>query len=460
MKFCIAKDSITPAEPVFLSGFGDRTHKSEGVHDPIYVKAALLQSNKSLLIVTIDALGADRSFIQGIKDELEAKFALRHDEVLINFSHTHASVYLTGRDVRLRNGGYSMGQERWMEHEKDLDYTVDERYFDLVKEKLIRLVQDCLDNLEEGELLIGRTVSHFGVSRRYRTNRGIEWRPSYDAEIDQDLFVLKVVDAKRNVKGVLYAYGCHPTSMGSSNYFISGDFSGAASRHLEQSYPKAVAMFLQGCGAEVKPMKSADGDTFKECGFAEMEEAGAELATEIIDFMEKGAFKSVNCSFRTMLLEPNLYTERTPVEHYRQILGDPEASEFNKIRVRKLVGKFEDGSIKDRIPLYIAVWQLDESTRVVAIEGEVSTAYSRMIKNLFGPDLTMVLGYTNGIFCYIPTREMIQEGGYEVDNFYYYGHRGPFVPEIEDIIIGQVASAFGALSGRPIIRSGVPNSAT
>ncbi|WP_158560640.1 neutral/alkaline non-lysosomal ceramidase N-terminal domain-containing protein [Paenibacillus contaminans] len=450
MKFCIGKDSITPAEPVFLSGFGDRTRKSEGVHDPIYVKAALLQSNKSLLIVTIDALGADRSFIQGVKDELKAKFGLEHDEVMINFSHTHASVYLTGRDARLRNGGYSMGQDQWTDHEEELDYTYDELYFDFVKEKLIHLVQHCLDHLEEGELLIGRTASHFGVSRRYRTNQGIEWRPSYDAEIDQDLFVLKLMNAKRDVKGILYAYGCHPTSMGSSNYFISGDYSGAASRHLEQSYPEAVAMFLQGCGAEIKPRKSADGVTFKECSIEEMEEAGAGLAIEINDFMQNGAFKSVSCSFRTMLLEPNLYTERTPVEHYHQILDDPESSEFNKIRVKKLLKKFEDGSIKDQVPLYIAIWQLDESTRIVAIEGEVSTGYSRMIKKLFGPDQTMVLGYTNGIYCYIPTREMIYEGGYEVDNFYYYGHRGPFVPEIEDIIIGQIASAFGRLSDRPV----------
>ncbi|MBP1988493.1 neutral/alkaline non-lysosomal ceramidase N-terminal domain-containing protein [Paenibacillus eucommiae] len=445
MKFCMGKDNITPAEPVFLSGFGDRDHKSEGVHDPIYVKAALMQSNKSLLIVTIDALGSDRSFIQGVKDELEAKFGLHHDEVMINFSHTHASVYLTGRDVHLRNGGYSMGQDQWTDQEEDLDYAYDEHYFDLVKEKLIRLVQYCFDHLEEGELLIGRTASHFGVSRRYLTNQGIEWRPSYDAEIDQDLLVLKVVDAERKVKGILYAYGCHPTSLGSTNYLISGDFPGATSRYLEQSCPEAVAMFLQGCGAEIKPMKSADGDTFKECSIEEMEEAGAELANEIINFMEKGAFKSVSCNFRTVLLEPNLYTERTPVEHYQQILDDPESSEFNKVRVKKLLGKFEDGSIKDRVPLYIAVWQLDESTRIVAIEGEVSTGYSRMIKKLSGPDLTMVLGYTNGIYCYIPTRQMIHEGGYEVDNFYYYGHRGPFVPEIEDIIIGQVASAFGTL---------------
>jgi hypothetical protein len=77
MKFSMSKADITPQTPVFMSGFAARTHESEGVHDPIYAKAVLLQANKTLLIVTLDLSGGDRSFIDGIKHTLEETFGLK-----------------------------------------------------------------------------------------------------------------------------------------------------------------------------------------------------------------------------------------------------------------------------------------------------------------------------------------------------------------------------------------------
>lgn len=152
MKFSIAKEVITPNNSVFLHGFGSRTHKSEGVLDPVYMKAALIQANCSLLMITIDAVGSDRSFIAGIKDDLQDRFGLAHDEVMINFSHTHHYVFLTGIDTGLRRGGYSMGQSKWAEDENELDFSEDEAYFCQLRDTLLRMTAYCYENLSEGEL--------------------------------------------------------------------------------------------------------------------------------------------------------------------------------------------------------------------------------------------------------------------------------------------------------------------
>jgi hypothetical protein len=443
MLFCTAQEIITPDHPVFMHGYGARTHKSEGVHDPIMMKAVLLQADKSLLMVTIDTLGSDRSFIVGIKNALKNAFGLEHADVMINFSHTHHSVFLTGRDVSLRRGGYSMGQEKWPLSEEELIYTEDELYYDYIEEKLLRMVRHCYANLTKGELLIGRADSDFGISRRLPDGQGgVQWKPYYGGKIDKDLFVLKLVDADQNVKGILYNYGCHTTAMGSANYLFSGDFAGKTSNWLEEAYPGATAIFLQGCAGEIKPMKSADGDKFKSCTFEEMEEAGVDLAKEVAQLMESGSFTPVRSSgFGSMLLDPYIYTEQTPIEFYEKIMNDPTAGEFYQNSARRTIQAIQDGTIQDRMPLFISIWQLDEETRIVSIEGEVSTQYALMIKKMFGTGKTMVLGYTNGVFCYIPTAQMIHEGGYEATCNYFFGLRGPFVPEIEDIIIGQIAKA-------------------
>lgn len=441
MKFSVASADITPKGPVWLAGFGDRTHKSEGVHDPVYAKAVLLQANKTLLIVTLDAVGSDRSFIVAVKDALEEAFGLKHEDVLINFSHTHASVKLTGPDYALRDTLYSMTDGVDFNRPAS-ELPEDEVFYAFVRDTLLRLTADCFASLEEGELLLGRGTSRFSVSRRKPTASGIKWAPYPEAEYDDDLIVLKLVDQANNLKALLYNYACHPTSMGPDNYLVSGDFAGATSRMLEATYPGATVLFLQGCCAELKPVKSAVDGAFKNCSYAEMEEAGADLARDVVRVAEECAFAPIGCSFRTILVEPLLYTEQTEAAFYERLIEAPDVGEYRKKSAVRTLRKIKDGSIKDRAPLYISVWHLDEETRLIALEGEIATAYSLLLKRMFPGGRTIVLGYTNGNYFYVPTRQMIAEGGYEADANYCFGSfRGTFVPEIEDIVVGQIAKA-------------------
>jgi len=426
LKFGIASETFTPDRPVFMHGYGARERKSEGVHDELYVKAVLLEANKRLLIVTIDALGSDRSFIDGIKDALLERFGLEHDQVLINFSHTHHSVFFTGLD------------------EDKIDYTEDEALFRRMRETIVRLTERCLADRTEGELHIGRTISDFAVSRRKPDpEQGVVWQPYYEADIDKELLVLKLTDRSGAVRGILYNYGCHTTAMG-PQMLLSNDFAGKTSSVLEEAYPGATALFLQGCAGELKPRRSADGDRFRSLSYEEMEQAGAELAHEVMTVLESGSFRKIRCRFRTMLTEPLLYTEQTGAEAYEPWLA--HASTFYRTSAKRTIDAIRDGTIRDRLPYCICLWHLDADTRLVAMEGEVSTEYALLVKRLLSPHTTLMLGYTNGVYGYIPTRKMIREGGYEATCNFFFNLRGPWVPEIEDIIIGQIAKAEMSLS--------------
>lgn len=444
MRFSLACEDITPDNPVFMNGFGTRSHKSEGIHDPLFVKAVLLEADKALLLLTIDAVGSDHSFTDGIKKSLETAYGLRHEDIMINYSHTHASLFLTGRDKGKRRGGYSMGQEMPATSEHELDYSVDERYYDAVEAAIGRMVGDCFKRLEEGQLSIALAASDFGISRRKPDgNGGVEWAPYYEGEIDRDLFVLKLTDRAGSPKGILYSYGCHTTAVGGDNYLFSGDYAGAASGWLEQRYPGVTAMFLQGCGGEVKPRRSAIGGTFKSCSFTEMSEIGADLGHEVARLLEGGVWTPVDCRrFRSVLLQPVLRTERIPLERHRALADNEQAIPFMRRAALRSIQAVQEGRARDQLPLDIAVWELDDEMRIVAIEGEVSTQYGLKIKKLFGGGKTLVLGYTNAVICYIPTRAMLREGGYEADSNDAFGMAGPFLPEIEEQILTSVQSAF------------------
>ncbi|MBP1988642.1 neutral/alkaline non-lysosomal ceramidase N-terminal domain-containing protein [Paenibacillus eucommiae] len=447
MKFGIAKEQITPQNPVYMHGFGSRTHKSEGVLEPLYMTATLMQADRSLLIVTIDALGSDRSFVVGIKDALKSAYGLAHEEVLINFSHTHHSVFLTGLDPSLRRGGYSIGQSGWAYDESELDYAEDEAYYVLLRDTLLRMVGSCYENLTEGELQMARGSSDFACSRRRPDGTGgVRWMPYYEGEIDKDLFILKLAGQAGEIRGIVYCYGCHTTAMGSDNYKFGNDFAGSVSARLEDRYPGAVAIFLQGCGGELKPRPGAVEDEFVSCDEESLHQVSNVLAQDIIALMEQGSFKTVQCQFRAELCDPLLYTEQLPASFYKTIAEDPQQDDFHRSAALRTVKAIENGTIKDRVPFYISLWQLDKDTSLIAMEGEVTTGYALKIKRLFGNGSMIVLGYTNGVFSYVPTRQIIGEGGYEAECNYYFGLHGPFIPEIEDIIIGQVAEGIGRMS--------------
>jgi hypothetical protein len=180
-----------------------------------------------------------------------------------------------------------------------------------------------------------------------------------------------------------------------------------------------------------------------------MEEAGADLAADVVSVLENAAFRTIDGPFRTKLVDPLLYTEQTDASFYDDMANDPRSNAFYRSAAKRTMRAIHDGTVKDRLPHFISLWHLDDQTRLVAMEGEVSTEYSLLIKKWFGPLTTMTLGYTNGVYCYVPTRKMIGEGGYEANCNFFFNLRGPFVPEIEDIILGQIVQAEMALREKP-----------
>jgi hypothetical protein len=69
----------------------------------------------------------------------------------------------------------------------------------------------------------------------------------------------------------------------------------------------------------------------------------------------------------------------------------------------------------------------------------VVVGYCLRIKQDYGSKGILIAGYSNDVMSYIPTRKILQEGGYEpVDSMYYYGLPGPYNEEVEDRIYATV----------------------
>ena len=87
-----AKTDITPREPIWMAGYGARTHPSEGVRQPLFVKALALedQTGAKSVIVTSDLLGFPRVVAEPIARECQTKLGLSRERLALNSSHTHS----------------------------------------------------------------------------------------------------------------------------------------------------------------------------------------------------------------------------------------------------------------------------------------------------------------------------------------------------------------------------------
>lgn len=421
MKFSFLKEKITPEGSVMQCGFAARTHKSVGVHDDTYASLALMQANDTIAIIALDVCYGDKNFANDVKDAVYEKYGLTPEKIIINYSHTHSAVALKG------------------EKKDDLNDPEELNYSKIVTEKIVNMIGEGLNNLNEGEIYIHKGKSKFGVSRRFPSEDGILWKPYFDENsIDADLFLLKFVDNKGNLRGLIYNYACHPTTLGSDNYLISADFPGVVRKALEDRNKGMTAVFLQGCGADIKPVATADNGRFKSCNFDELEKAGLSLAEEIEQCLENGNWREIDANFKANAIEVNLYSEIWDDERWNAMLNDPNEALYRKRSVERILKGKKENKIKNYLPFYISVLRLDEKTCIAALECEVVSDYGKAIKGLFNEDV-ITLAYSNSRSCYIPTRKVLIEGGYERDSFLDAGIAGVFVPEIEEIVIGRSA---------------------
>lgn len=97
----------------------------------------------------------------------------------------------------------------------------------------------------------------------------------------------------------------------------------------------------------------------------------------------------------------------------------------------------KEGKVKKYLPYHISLFRFNDRTGIIALECEVVSDIGKNIKKILGNEDVIVLGYSNSSVCYIPTGKILEEGGYESASFITARLAGPFVPEVEDIIIGK-----------------------
>jgi len=421
----VAAVAITPPQPMWMAGYAARTKPSEGkVHD-LHAKALALADadGTQLVIVTLDLIGIDRQMRKWVVSEVNRRFGLGAESLLINASHTHCGPVL--RQTRYSIYGdslYGLTPEQIEQCRK---------YSEHLQHQIANLVGEALDALTPAQVTYTHARAGFAMNRRLRTEHGWRISPNPDGPVDHDVPVLRVSGTDGKLRAVLFGYACHGTTL--SFYQFCGDYAGFAQEYLEQAHPGTTALFVAGCGGDQNPYPRGKERALELC-----RQHGRALANAVEAALQ-GPPKPVEGPLRMALREITLEFAEPPT---RDTLQEQAKSNnrYERQHAEFLLAELDrNGAIQTTYPYPIQVVQFGGDLTLVALAGEVVVDYALRLKQELAGPVVWVAGYCNDVFGYVPSVRVLTEGGYEGGGAMRYTPLpGPFAPSVEQRIVKTV----------------------
>ena len=255
-----AEREITPSVRTPLAGYSRRHGTlSTGVHDPVFVRAVVLQDGeRSVALVSADLLIIDERLFNAVRHRVEIAPRAVPMTILLAATHTHSGPGAYGRKLLEK---ISMGH-------------YDPRVFDELAARIAEAILSASDTLKPVGV-------HYAVGP---TVGAVHNRMTDDGVVDAELSVVAFEAIDHQPVAIVANFAAHPTTLGSRNMAVSADYPGVLVQRLHAAHPSAVALFFPGAVGDQGPVKQGEGfEPAKRLGEALAQDAEALLARSTAD---------------------------------------------------------------------------------------------------------------------------------------------------------------------------------
>ena len=389
-----AEIDITPPVGTWMTGYGNRTEPSKGVHDPIIARALLLDDETvSLTIVSCDLIGFEPSSVERMR-RLVSESNSNVGNVIICCTHTH-----TGPAAMHMRGAMGHVNEEWLAK---------------TEERIAELVAGLPPKLQPARMAYAsKIVTGIGYNRQ-DPSRGI----------DDELGVVAIDTIGGQPIATVMNYATHAVVLG-TKLDLSGDFPGAATRHLA-NLRGGVALYLQGASGDAEP------ETQRELGWGKgthehTEAIGERLANEAAGCIGSAQWQTdvavrVAGSMIELPLEPppsrdvldeivRGYEDRRTSARAAGNAGDEAVWEGMLEWAGVMRNAIEMDSVPETLRAEVFAAAVGD-LRIVALPFEAYSDVGLAIKKELKPLSTVFAGYANGLFGYLAPDWAKKQGGY------------------------------------------------
>lgn len=392
-----------------MSGYAARPGPSTGVHDPLSVRA-LVVDRVGLVVVDCCALTEQTC--------AQIRSASALDGVFVSATHTHAGPSLTPGRI----GGAD----------------------EAVLEAVIAAAARALAQAESAAVSCRVTYGELGGLGVARDRRHL------DRPIDPPLQVVGFL-GKAGLVATLVSYPCHPVVLDASNRLISADYPGVLRATVEAAHPGAVCVFATGCAGDVNDGHAAEASYTSTAGagrgYDAVERIGRRLGAGAVAALAEavpvagtdGLAIASAAPVSLDLLVLDAATVTSDRDGWRRLAAEVESSERAVYDVwadwadKWLATKRQPTSWTSRVGL-VRIGELS----LVTLPCEPFLGIADAIRADLGD--AVVLGYTDGVAGYVPTADEYRYGGYEVvDSHRYYQMPAPFARGSAERLVSTVS---------------------
>lgn len=398
MKVSLKSINITPPIGMLMSGFSERDHGAEGIHDELYAKIMVFDDgNSKAAIVACDLIGVDAVLTDKVRKIVSKKTDIKNDCILINAIHTHSSVHA----ARI-NGLNFLGT-------KQFDVESDNAYYQQLIQKIANGIVWANSTLEES------TISFIkGEVDGLATNRN---NPQY--YYDKNVNIIKVTSLTGEVIGIIANHACHPTILDHTNYLYTADFVNYFREEIIKLYPGVFTAYIQGTAGSVSTRYTKAYPSYKEA-----ERLGKLLADTVYKYLDNAQPIDVKLYCKSEELELKVKEFKSDeecikdIENYKKELETLKFNGASKNEIRKAYVTLQGAERNLNMKKNVTVDSIKMEMQIVdfggfsfiGIPGDVFGEIGRDISLLNSNKNIIALGYTNNFVGYIVSKD-----GFELD---------------------------------------------
>lgn len=417
---------ITPTEPVVLAGYGHRNSAHEGIDQPLYARAISIGESNPVIAITVDNCGVPAAIADRVKSDLAAASLTLAERIVILSTHTHNAPSLPGYAPVL-----------WAERTTAEQDQATDRYTEFLVHQLRLAATEAYRTRQPAELSWGQGEVDFGGNRRIMIDgvwSGFGLQP--EAPVDHSLPLLVATRAGvEEPLAIWTTYACHCTTLGGVNR-VAGDWAGCAAIELETRHPGCVALVSIGCGADVGPQPGGSSQLAQQHGIAVADE---------VDRMLDEQLRGIVVTPEVESLKLALSFDKVPDREFWE--KEVARGGFEATRGRRMLARLDQGeTLPEALDYTITTWKFGNELAMVFLPGEVTVDYAVELKTRFDWSRLWIHGWANDVPCYIPSRRVLMEGGYEADfSMVYYDRPNRFSLDVETTIVAGVERLLGEM---------------
>lgn len=390
------------------------------------------------ILITVDNCGVPENVTEAVFKQLAEKFNITRERFAISSSHSHSAPWLRGFAPNILI-------EVPEDHAKHLA-----NYEAWLIEQLVQVAADAISKRRPGRLSMGRGTVDFAINRRLmKAGAWTGFGETPKAPVDHQMPLLAAVDTDGTLIAVLANYACHATTETGQLNSISGDWPGIAASEIEELYPGVVALIAIGCGADSNPSPRGTHELAQKHATAVATKvrsllwglgigSGSPKANHRKNAPDTG-MRPVDHRIDCQIARIDLPLEPLPTREEWE--AKAKLPKHAGVHGRMFLNMLDEGkSIPTTIPNYpVQTWCFGEDLAMVFLGGEVVIDYSVRMNNMFDSDRLWINAYSNDVPCYIASKRILREGGYEADtSMIYYARPTRLAPEAEDLICDTV----------------------